>query len=57
MPARTRENANLPGAHETLLLDELPGGICRHAGPLESPRERSTLVLLHGLGGMIAHAA
>ncbi len=43
-----RQGPNLAGAHEALLLDELAGGIRRHAGSLEGPDERRALVLPHG---------
>ena len=48
MPARTRQRPDLAGAHEALLLDELAGGVRRHAGSLQGLDERSALVLLHG---------
>ena len=48
MPARPRQGPDLSGAHEALLLDELAGGVRRHAGSLQGLDERSALVLLHG---------
>ena len=45
-PARQRPD--LAGAHEALLLDELAGGVRRHAGSPQGLDERSALVLLHG---------
>ena len=43
-----RQSKNLPGRHEALLLDELAGGVRRHARSLQCLDERSALVLLHG---------
>ena len=48
MPASHRQRPDLSGEHEALLLDELAGGVRRHAGSLESLDERSPLVLPHG---------
>ena len=48
MPASTRQRPDLAGAHEALLLDELAGGVRRHAGSLQGLDERCALVLLHG---------
>ena len=44
----TGEGQNLSRTHETLLIDELTGGVRRNPGPVEGPREWRALVLLHG---------
>jgi len=42
------QGSNLRGAHEALLLDELPRDVRGRAGSLQGPDEGCALVLVHG---------